>query len=67
VGAGLIGGVGFTVSLFITALAFTDAVLVEEAKVGVLAASLIAGLAGYIFLLLMSREQKQSEQMGGGA
>jgi NhaA family Na+:H+ antiporter len=57
VGAGLIGGVGFTVSLFITGLAFTDKVLVEEAKVGVLAASLIAGLAGYIFLLLVSREQ----------
>lgn len=56
VGAGLIGGVGFTVSLFITGLAFTDKVLVEEAKVGVLAASLIAGLAGYLFLLLMKRE-----------
>lgn len=62
VGAGLIGGVGFTVSLFITGLAFTDNVLVEEAKVGVLAASLIAGLAGYLFLLLMSRENKSREQ-----
>lgn len=60
VGAGLIGGVGFTVSLFITGLAFADKVLVEEAKVGVLAASLIAGLAGYLFLLLMGREPKQS-------
>jgi NhaA family Na+:H+ antiporter len=58
VGAGLIGGVGFTVSLFITGLAFTDQVLVEEAKVGVLVASLVAGLAGYLFLLLMSREKK---------
>lgn len=59
-GAGLIGGVGFTVSLFITGLAFTDKVLVEEAKVGVLAASLIAGLAGYLFLLLVGRAQKRS-------
>ncbi len=66
VGAGLIGGVGFTVSLFITGLAFTDKVMVEEAKVGVLAASLIAGLAGYLFLLV-SRGQSQSEQRGGGA
>lgn len=66
VGAGLIGGVGFTVSLFITGLAFTDKVLVEDAKVGVLAASLIAGLAGYLFLLLASREQKQSGQRRSG-
>jgi len=43
------------VTLFITGLAFKDKVLVEEAKVGVLAASLIAGLAGYSFLLLVSR------------
>jgi NhaA family Na+:H+ antiporter len=54
-GAGLIGGVGFTVSLFITGLAFSDTVLIEEAKVGVLAASIIAALGGYLFLLLVSR------------
>jgi NhaA family Na+:H+ antiporter len=66
VGAGLIGGVGFTVSLFITGLAFTDKVLVEEAKVGVLAASLIAALSGYLFLLAVSRGRKQSEHRGEG-
>ena len=65
-GAGLIGGVGFTVSLFITGLAFTDKVLVEEAKVGVLFASLIAGLAGYLFLLLMGRTQRRSDQTRTG-
>jgi NhaA family Na+:H+ antiporter len=54
-GAGLIGGVGFTVSLFVTGLAFSETVLIEEAKVGVLAASLIAALSGYIFLLLVAR------------
>jgi NhaA family Na+:H+ antiporter len=57
-GAGLIGGVGFTVSLFITGLAFSDKTLIEEAKVGVLAASLIAALGGYLFLLLVSRGTK---------
>ncbi|MFQ3225580.1 MAG: Na+/H+ antiporter NhaA [Lentimonas sp.] len=62
IGAGLIGGVGFTVSLFITELAFTDPVLVEEAKVGVLAASFIAAVSGYLFLLVVSRDPKQSEQ-----
>jgi NhaA family Na+:H+ antiporter len=63
-GAGLIGGVGFTVSLFITGLAFTDKVLVEEAKVGVLAASLIAAVGGYLFLLLVSRGSKPGDKKG---
>lgn len=62
VGAGLIGGVGFTVALFITGLAFTDKALIEEAKVGVLCASLIAALGGYLFLRLVSRGQKTLEQ-----
>jgi len=61
-GAGLIGGVGFTVALFIAELAFTEEVLVEDAKVGVLFASLIAALGGYLFLLLVGREQNESEQ-----
>lgn len=64
--AGLIGGVGFTVSPFITALAFTDKVMVEEATVGVLAASLIAGLSGYLFLLVASRGHTHSDQSGAG-
>jgi NhaA family Na+:H+ antiporter len=50
VGIGLLGGMGFTVSLFITGLAFEDAQLISEAKVGILVASVIAGLAGYAFL-----------------
>ncbi len=60
-GAGLIGGVGFTVSLFITGLAFSENSLIEEAKVGVLAASLIAALGGYLFLLLYSRRTQPRE------
>ena len=50
VGVGMIAGIGFTVSLFVTALAFDDADLVADAKIGVLAASLIAGAAGFAFL-----------------
>lgn len=46
-GAAMIGGVGFTVALFITGIAYSEKVLVEEAKVGVLFASLIAALGGY--------------------
>jgi Na+/H+ antiporter NhaA len=47
IGMGLLCAIGFTVALFITELAFQDDTLVEEAKVGIIAASLLAGLAGY--------------------
>ena len=49
-GASSLAGMGFTVSLFITALAFDDPRFVAEAKVAVLFASLLAGLAGAIVL-----------------
>ena len=49
-GVGLLAGVGFTVSIFISGLAFTDAHLVDMAKVGILTASLIAGVSGYAAL-----------------
>ena len=37
-------------SLFITDLAFSDGSLVEEAKLGILVASLIAGVVGWVIL-----------------
>jgi Na+:H+ antiporter, NhaA family len=40
-------GIGFTMSLFIGMLAFNDPILQEEAKVGILVGSLVAGLGGY--------------------
>ncbi|BCR03571.1 Na(+)/H(+) antiporter NhaA [Desulfuromonas versatilis] len=46
-GIGLLGGIGFTMSLFITNLAFHQADLITDAKVGIFAASLLAGLVGY--------------------
>jgi len=55
-GMALLCGIGFTMSLFIGALAFADAPhLVEEAKLGVLAGSLISALAGAALLRLASR------------
>ena len=50
VGVGMVAGIGFTVSLFVAGLAFDDPSSVAEAKVGVLAASLLSGAAGYGFL-----------------
>ena len=49
-GAGILAGIGFTMSLFITNLAFTDEHLINLAKVGILTASLISGIIGFIIL-----------------
>jgi NhaA family Na+:H+ antiporter len=49
-GASMLAGIGFTVSIFIAGLAFSDASLVDEAKVGILAASAMMGLLGFVAL-----------------
>jgi len=49
-GVGLLGGIGFTMSLFIANLAFGDTPALKMAKVGILAASIISGVAGAIVL-----------------
>jgi NhaA family Na+:H+ antiporter len=49
-GASWLAGIGFTMSLFIAALAFSDAVLLDSAKIGVLVASCCAGAAGWSML-----------------
>lgn len=51
-GVSLLGGIGFTVSLFISNLSFgaTDPVLLNQAKAGVLSGSLLAGILGFILL-----------------
>jgi len=49
-GAGWLAGIGFTMSLFISDLAFSDGSVVENAKLGILAASLIAGVVGWTIL-----------------
>ena len=49
-GVALLGGIGFTMSLFITELAFEAGPLADAARVGILIGSLVAGLAGYLVL-----------------
>jgi len=56
VGIAALGGVGFTVSLFITALAFEgDPALADQAKIGILVASIAAAAIGSIALTLAAR------------
>ena len=52
IGLGLIAGIGFTMSLFITNLAFSDPELVKVSKISILIASLIAALGGVVTLLI---------------
>ncbi|MCF8241452.1 MAG: Na+/H+ antiporter NhaA [Melioribacteraceae bacterium] len=49
-GAAALAGIGFTMSLFITNLAFASDVFIAEAKVGILAGSLLSGIVGWIVL-----------------
>ncbi|HLG41527.1 MAG TPA: Na+/H+ antiporter NhaA, partial [Chitinophagaceae bacterium] len=49
-GVGLLGGIGFTMALFISNLAFRQTELTDNAKISILFASVIAGLAGYFVL-----------------
>lgn len=56
-GAGLLGGIGFTMSIFITNLAFTgNANEITASKIAVLLASLIAGTLGYLWLRLVANK-----------
>ena len=66
-GASLLAGIGFTVSLFIANLAFgseTEALLLDQAKIGVLAGSLLAAAIGVVFLYIVSRVSPTSAEHG---
>jgi NhaA family Na+:H+ antiporter len=55
-GAGLLGGIGFTMSVFITLLAFDAPDIVKISKVTIVIASLIAGVAGFLWLRVSLRK-----------
>jgi NhaA family Na+:H+ antiporter len=58
VGAGLLGGIGFTMSIFITNLAFNGSgALINASKIAILLASLSAGTLGFIWLKLLGKPQ----------
>ncbi|MFC4336465.1 Na+/H+ antiporter NhaA [Salininema proteolyticum] len=71
-GLAIAAGIGFTVALFVTELAFSGSELLDQAKIGVLAASAIAALLAVLFLAIATRGSKgaaassDSEATAGG-
>lgn len=54
-GAGVLGAIGFTMSLFVANLAFADPVLMAEAKIAILVTSVCAGVLGYFYFVMLAR------------
>jgi NhaA family Na+:H+ antiporter len=61
-GAGLLGGIGFTMSIFITLLAFENSDVINGAKIAILIASFIAGLTGYLWLKLTLKTEIEDNE-----
>jgi Na+:H+ antiporter, NhaA family len=57
-GVGFLGGIGFTMSLFIAQLAYTAPTL-NLAKIGILVGSLLAGIIGFLLLRLFTQPQPE--------
>ncbi len=63
-GAGLLGGIGFTMSIFISNLAFAGAApLIDASKIAVLLASTLAGVAGFFWLRATPRSPGQPSSL----
>lgn len=58
-GISLLAGIGFTMSLFVSGLAYTDADIIEQSKIGILSASLLAGLLGFFLLKTFTKPSEE--------
>jgi Na+:H+ antiporter, NhaA family len=63
-GVGAVAGIGFTVSLFITGLAFNTGTLQDDAKIGILIASISAAIIGATMFVLADRRPPRSPRAG---
>jgi NhaA family Na+:H+ antiporter len=57
-GVAMLAGIGFTMSIFISELAFSDAAYKQIAKVGIMTASFIAAVLGMVWLAVTSKKSK---------
>ena len=58
---GMIAGIGFTMSLFITNLAFDNPEIIKVSKISILMASLIAAIGGVITLVIGTKQNNYKE------
>ncbi|HEX2974767.1 MAG TPA: Na+/H+ antiporter NhaA [Bacteroidales bacterium] len=58
-GVGLLGGIGFTMSIFIALMAFPEESIVNTAKISILAGSILSGIAGMIWLIITLKTIKK--------
>jgi Na+:H+ antiporter, NhaA family len=56
-GVGILGGIGFTMSIFVTLLAFTDSIVINNAKLYIILASLLAGITGLVILKAILKKE----------
>jgi Na+:H+ antiporter, NhaA family len=57
IGASMLAGIGFTMSIFITLLAFSSTEQIDQSKIAILIASLVAGVFGFFWLKLTSKKR----------
>ncbi len=62
IGAGFLGGIGFTMSIFITLLAFDNEEIINNSKIAIIIASIIAGAIGIIWLKLTLKNQIENNE-----
>jgi NhaA family Na+:H+ antiporter len=59
-GVGFLGGIGFTMSIFITLLAFDTPEIINNTKLIIVFSSLIAGIVGFLFLKTTLNQQQEA-------
>ncbi|WP_347051183.1 Na+/H+ antiporter NhaA [Flavobacterium olei] len=62
-GAGMLGGIGFTMSIFITVLAFKNPEIIVFSKIAILIASFLAGLLGFVYLKYILNKKRTNQSL----
>ena len=61
IGVGILAGIGFTMSIFVSMLAFDDKTLQDTAKLAVVVASTLSMIVGYIWLRIATKKRQEAE------
>ena len=65
VAVGFLAGIGFTMSIFISVLAFDDPHIVSAVKIGIFASSISAAIIGVFLLIILGKKETQKEFLEG--